>query len=402
MSVRSRHCPALVRFVPFALGVVALATGCGGGGGGGASPAVPGGGGAGPTASPSPGATPSSTPTVSSLGRQIYVVIGDDGPYVPQAKFRRAPGRAASALKPRSGGRRSPLDTAFAYGVVSFPVTANGETPAATGFSIDPSIEQFPQAIALDPSGNIFVLGPSPANQQVGHPSGGPNFTLLEYPPTGNGGTPIGTIAGAPNDFGAVRFAFGPDGTLYVAQSDGSVNAPGSILTWPPGARGNAAPGAIGGPGINVPTEVAVENEGPDVTPFVSIFAPGASGQTLQTTFTTNVGNANFGTTGFGLPEGLAVDGAGNVFVADYLNGFVYKFATPGPGLNQTLVPTAIIGAPVLGRVSSIALDASGTLYALNTTTIYVFAPGSGTSTAPSATITSGSLNYPQQITVNP
>ena len=88
----------------------------------------------------------------------------------------------------------------------------------------------------------------------------------------------------------------------------------------------------------------------------------GLAGETGSTDGTGSAARFNF-------PEGLAVDGAGNVLVADYGNHLIRKI-TPAGVVTTVFGGAGLIGIPSDGRLnfpSAVAVDATGSLYIANT-----------------------------------
>jgi hypothetical protein len=336
----------------------------------------------------------------STAGQRIFVAIGDDA--YPPATRRRA--NAAGV----------------AYGVVSLSPTANGASKVLSSYAIAPSVEQFPYGVAIDPKGNVHVAGYAPSNQQTG-PNAGSYFAIAAYAPNANGkAKPSSVVSGASLDFDPDRIAYRHDGTLFVTSESQGVNGPGYILIFPPGAKGNVAPRVLSGNGLASPIALAfdrasnlyVANQpGDSGSPFVSIFTMRSNGSyTFERSFRTNAGNSELGTTGFGILDGIAVGAAGDIFVADRLNGWVYRF--PGDAKGSNAKPKALIGRALLPidagiAVKSIAVDRQDHLYMLivgetTPSKIAVFPASATTGTRPTATITSNALTYPQAIAVGP
>ena len=96
---------------------------------------------------------------------------------------------------------------------------------------------------------------------------------------------------------------------------------------------------------------------------------------------------STFHSGGLGEPEGLAFDTAGNLLVADSLNGAIDKFTPGGTGT------TFAFG---LGDINSLAFDHAGNLFAAGYAngTIYEFTPGGSQSTFASGLNKPGGLAF--------
>lgn len=85
--------------------------------------------------------------------------------------------------------------------------------------------------------------------------------------------------------------------------------------------------------------------------PVLAQAAPGYS----VTNFATGFANAG----GLG-PIGVAFDSAGNLYVGDYVTGFIYKF---GPGGGVASAATQLNTNPIPGSPAGLAFDKEGNLY---------------------------------------
>jgi CSLREA domain-containing protein len=239
--------------------------------------------------------------------------------------------------------------------IVSRPVGALPSTPTATLTGLS-----FPQALAFDAQGNLFVAN-----------SG--NGTVSVFAPGGT--TPTRTLTGLnlPQ-----ALAFDARGNLFVTNA-GS----GTVSVFAPGGTTPFATLT----GLNIPEALALDARGDlfvanqgDGT--VSVFESG--------------GTTPFATlTGLNIPEALALDAQGNLFVANSGNDTVSVFAPGGTTPTRTL--TGLNGPRAL------ALDAQGDLFVANAgtigsvgTTVSVFAPGG---TTPTRTLTG--LDLPQALALD-
>src|SRR5881628_537737 len=174
---------------------------------------------------------------------------------------------------------------------------------------------------------------------------------------------------------------------LYVANFFGN-----SITVYAAGASGNATPTATiagGNTGLNFPNGVALDGAGNiyvinDVGNGITVYAAGASGNVTPTA--TIAG----GNTGLASPQGIALDGAGNVYVADGAN----RITVYAAGANGNATPMATIagGNTGLDLPAAIALDGAGKIYVTNFlgNSITVYAAGASGNATPTATIAGG------------
>ncbi len=229
------------------------------------------------------------------------------------------------------------------------------------------------------------------------------NYSVTVYAPGASGNaTPTATIAGGNtglNQPGGV--ALDGAGNIYVANELGFSS--NSITVYAAGASGNATPTATiagGNTGLSVPNGIAVDGAGRIyVTNFgnssITVYAAGASGNATPTA--TIAG----GNTGLSAPFGIALDGAGNIYVASASFHSIVVYAA---GANGNATPTATIAVGT-GSPFGIALDGAGNIYVTNrdNNTITVYAAGANGNATPTATIAGGNtgLAFPVGIAVD-
>ena len=284
------------------------------------------------------------------------------------------------------------------YGsVTEYAPGANGAAaPVANIVGPDTGLS-LPHGVAVNASGDIFV-----ANSYT---QGGVSVT--EYAPGATGdATPIATITGFPTE--PNKLAVNASGDLFV-----STGAADSVYEYAPGANGNATPMAtIIGPfpgspaGTDVTEAVAVDQSGnlfvddfgfgkPPGPNSIDEYAPGANGAATPTSAITG------GSTGLNEPWALAVDGSGNLYVADR-TGSVSVFAA---GSNGNVAPTSTItgsgtglqnpvGVAVIGAPGSPGLGSVTTGY--GSATVAFSAPAlDGNSPITSYTVTATDTTNP-------
>jgi len=257
--------------------------------------------------------------------------------------------------------------------VTTLAGTVGGGSADGTG-----SAAQFngPAGVAVDASGNLYVT------DQL-------NQTIRKVTPAGV----VTTLAGKAGDIGsndgtgaAAQFyrPFGlcvdPSGNVYVADSGNHTVrkiTPAGVVTTLAGTPGHtgSANGTGSGASFNVPVGIALDGAGNLYVSEQGNFdirkiTPGGT----VTTFAGTAGGAgNANGTGpaaqFNLPAGLAVDAAGNVYVADYANNTIRKITpasvvTTFVGNPQSTGSTDGPGASAKFYLpTGIAVDASGNLY---------------------------------------
>ena len=215
----------------------------------------------------------------------------------------------------------------------------------------------FPQGVTVDINGNLFIADT------------GNNRIRRVDAQTGVITTAVGTgTAGAAGDSGAATaaelnepftVAFDSSGNMYIPDSGsnkirevaavGDVITPSSVITTAVGTGGNAdncADGPTSGAGLFTPSGVAVDAAG-----NIYIADPGnlcvrktnaVSGQinALSTTgfFYIEAGGASGGSEVFA-PQGITLDGAGNVYFADHYFMLVDQVQSTKAALNFAIPP---------------------------------------------------------------
>jgi streptogramin lyase len=260
--------------------------------------------------------------------------------------------------------------TTFA-GMPGQPGSADGAGPAARF--------QLPAGVAVDASGNAFVADSY-------------NFTIRKITPAGE----VTTVAGVAGDSGPddgpaadARFAYpsdlalGPSGELYVVSWDEQtvrkVTPDGQVSTL----AGQAfQPGSDDGTGstarFRYPQGVAVDAAG-------TVYVADCGNDTIREITPAGAVTTLAGTAGawgsddgagaaarFSSPTGVAVDAAGNVYVADGGNFTIRRIAPGGevstlagaPGQEGSLDGTGA-GAR-FGGLAGLALDGAGDLYVVD------------------------------------
>jgi sugar lactone lactonase YvrE len=256
----------------------------------------------------------------------------------------------------------------------------------------------FPTFLALDPDGNIFVADDSD--------DGG---IVRKVTPGGTVTTPIGlSFQGkiAPGDGTSIVSALGgglavdtADNLYLAAATEGVIwkVTPGRIATALAGTGAGTFDQTIGsadGSGVTArffnPAGVAVDASGnvyvsDSGNGTIRKILPGGAVTTLAgTADVTGYADGTGGAAIFGRTQGIAVDGAGNLYLADSSNNVIRKI-TPD-GVVTTLAGTASIfgstdGTGPSARFSDplgVAVDSSGNVYVADTgnNTIRKITPG--------------------------
>ena len=155
---------------------------------------------------------------------------------------------------------------------------------------------------------------------------------------------------------GAVVFYSGANntGTVLVAVPVYGVGNAPQVAYGPGGAQTTV------GSGFSSPQGVAVDGAG---NVFIADAAAATVDKVTQAGTQTTVG------IGFGKPEGVAVDGAGNVYISDFNAAAVYQVAASG---TQTTVGSGFI------EPAAVAVDGAGNVYVvdLGVPAVYKVTPG--------------------------
>src|ERR1700683_3645663 len=199
-------------------------------------------------------------------------------------------------------------------------------------------------------------------------------------------------------------------GGLYVANLNSSI-----INQFAPASNGNSLPALTltgAATALFAPNAIAVDAAGnayvtnlaagPGGTGSITIYAPGASGNGAPSA--TISGAATL----LAQPQGVVVDGAGNIYVAN-LSNIVTEYA---PGSNGNAAPRATISGSdtMLAGPSGIALDSHGKIYVANLIggasaagSISIYSSGSNGDATPSTVITgpATSLSAPEALAID-
>jgi sugar lactone lactonase YvrE len=268
---------------------------------------------------------------------------------------------------PRAASRRVwPL--AFAFVALSL-VSARADNVFVSFMGGDPAVQEYASqgivttgttfasgnlagasGIAFDSEGNLYVANAT-------------NGTINEY--TASGGNPPGLTnnvfysgLNSPSDI-----AFDQFGNLYVAE-----NAGDDIVQITPG--GSAA---VFASGLANPSGLAFDSSGnlyvtvngaPSTSYAIVKIAPSGSESIFVEANGTPGGPPGVGfggpTPGLSNPQGLAFDGAGNLYVADYNNDVIDEFNSSGTS------ESIFASLPTGSNPHGIAFDSSGDLFVAN------------------------------------
>ena len=255
-----------------------------------------------------------------------------------------------------------------------------------------------PAGVALDPAGNLYIADTADHRIRKVTPGG----TISTYAGSGNfgfsgdGGPATAAELNFPRDV-----ALDPAGNLYIADSGNSrirkVSPGGTISTYAgSGSRGFSGDGGPAAAAqLNNPVGMALDPAGnlyiADITN--NRIRKVTSGGTIST----YAGSGSFGFSGDGgpatdaqlsVPVGVALDPAGNLYIADHDNGRIRKVTSGGTistyagsgsrGLSGDGGPAT---AAQLYSPHGVALDTAGNLYIADSNRIRKVTPGGTIST---------------------
>jgi sugar lactone lactonase YvrE len=297
-------------------------------------------------------------------------------------------------------------------------LAGSGAVGSHNGISTNASF-WFPSGVAVDVAGNVYVADQS--NNLIREINRSGYVTTLAGSGSPGAGNSTSVTASFNNPTGV---AVDGQNNLYVADYENNVirkiDSMGVVTTF----AGNGTQGSGNGLALSAsfysPYGIAVDGIGNVYVSEIGnedirIISPSGVVSTLAGGQPGN-SNGTGAAASFNNPTGVAVDAAGNVYVADNLNSMIRKI-TPG-GVVSTLagghgLPGATNG-PVAGATfnnpSSVAVDASGNVYVADaannlirqisaTGTVITFA-GSGLTGSSDGNV-GASFNYPTGVAVD-
>ncbi len=285
------------------------------------------------------------------------------------------------------------LDPQLSQSVMQFSTSATGNVTPSTTLKGPAGVVL--SGLAVDGTGNLYVGGTINGSGPFA------SAEVLIYGPGASGtATPSRTIAGAltgmsvPGLSGIGALALDNSGNLYVSSyvNIGGILFPG-ISIFSNMANGNVAPTRVIGVNAFSPGQMAVDSANNIYT----------AGGTLPQANVILIFNAN--STGNAPPTsmiagsnttledvvGIAVDSAGNIYVA---NGNANGVSTPSilvfsAGSTGNAVPVRTIAGAATTMIApaNLSVDSAGNVYVLNDLNILKFGPNATGNVAPSATI---------------
>jgi sugar lactone lactonase YvrE len=279
-------------------------------------------------------------------------------------------------------------------GVLSVVAGVVGQSGAPAPGAATSSDLDDPVGVAVDGAGNLYVADYDNADVEKVTPAG----TLSVVAGDGQSGTPTPGPATSSGLSGPVAVAVDNSGTLYIADggADGGNNANDvvekvtpagvlSIVAGEPGQSGAPSPGPAASSELGGPVGVAVDAAGnlyiadndaanastsviEKVTPSgtLSIVA-GVPGQQPSAP---TPGPAT--SSSIGLPGGVAVDSAGDLYIPDLSNSVVYKVTASGTLSVVAGVVTQTGGSPTPGPATSSHLNDPSAVAVNNSGDVYI------------------------------
>lgn len=240
-----------------------------------------------------------------------------------------------------------------------------------------------PNSVTLDGAGNIYVADYNNGAVRKITPAG---LVSTLAGGSGLGGSQNGTGSVA-TFHGAWAVAADASGNVYVADNFNNmirrVTSTGVVTTF----AGIKQPGSVDGPGpgasFHMPLGVAVDATNnvyvaDSYNNLIRKITPSGVVSTLAGSGTMGKTDGVGAAASFYMPHGLAVDGSGNVYVADMGNYAVRKI-TPTGTVTTLADATAIYGSPSgtglnpgFGGISGIAVDVGGNVYTADTFTFLI------------------------------
>lgn len=305
-------------------------------------------------------------------------------------------------------------------GIVSTLAGSPGIIGSTDGTGTNALFNQ-PAGVAVDSLTNVYVADYG-------------NHTIRKISPAAAVTTLAGSAGnfGSSNGFGASAQFYQPEGVavdslgnIYVADTANNMIrkiTAGSVITLA-GSTNSGSANASGTSGsFNAPQAVAVDNAG-------NVYVADAGNNMIRKitslgAVTTVAGSTNFGSAdGTGInaqfwgPAGIATDSNTNIFVADYFNGTIRKITSAG--VVTTLAGSASAGSGNASAVSarfnlpeSLAADSSGNIYVADTANntirqisisgvVTTLAGSAGKSGAADGSGTNALFNGPQAVAVD-
>ena len=298
--------------------------------------------------------------------------------------------------------------------------STNPDTAKTDSIAVLDSLPSFnaPSGVAVDASGDIYVA--DYGNNLIRKIA--PGGIVTTFAGSGNAGyiDGTGTLASFTQPTG---LTIDPSGNLFVADAGDNLIreiTPAGVVTTIAGSDSTGSVNAVGpassffdplGVAVDAHDNIYVADAGNNLIRLI-----GQGGQVSTFAGILNTGTSTV-LSPFNNPSGVALDGAGNVFVANYLNSTIMKITPSGVVSTYAGVDTlkGSANGPAASATfyypNSVAADAAGNVYVSDGVnnlirkitpdgTVSTLA-GSGLPGAVDSTGTKASFNYPAGLTVD-
>ncbi len=278
-----------------------------------------------------------------------------------------------------AGSAQTASATGSGYSLAAFAGNGFDQPPTAGPATSSPL--SLPSGVAVDAQGDVYIADTDNADVEKVTPSG----TLSIIAGNGNPGFPTAGPASNSQLFAPQGITVDASDNLYVADYQASevveITASGtlSIIAGNSGGSGPPTPGSATASSLGEPWGIAVDGAGDvyiadysnqvieKVTPSgtLSIFA-GTGTAGAPTPGPATASDLNY-------PTGLAIDSHGNLYVADSVNSMIEKITPSGTlsivagnGVSAPPVPGSATSSP-LDNPFGVAVDAAGDIYISDT-----------------------------------
>ena len=291
--------------------------------------------------------------------------------------------RIASRLRTRGRAALVPAGALFVVlgCVAPAPASAYGpSTPVITDYAGIANVQalptpglatsshlDYPQSVTVDPSGDLYIVDPGAAEIEKVTPSG--TLSVVVGNGTGTSGPPTPGPATSSTLDNPQQLAFDSSGNLYIADDNNheveKVTPSGQLSIFAgTGVSGAPTPGLATSSKLSNPAGIALDSAG-------DVYIADQGNNVIEKV--TPSGQLSIFATGFSTPYNIAFDSSNNLYVADAGNQRIAK-VTPG-GTVSTFAGTGTAGNPTAGPATSskvdypqgVAVDASGNVYIADT-----------------------------------